>query len=387
MNKQLSRLAITAAAAMLIALGGCGKKLPSAAVQPGTEPGVPRRVMMELFTGTWCTNCPIADSAAERLARESPDSVTLVEYHINSGGTIDPFNTGDVTARSTYYGVGSTGVPHLRCDGVVEQVGSSATTYQDYRTLVGNRLLKASPCQLSLSGQQSAVSIAYSAKVTAVSSAATGGDLRLMLLVLEDSCYYDLGTGGPYYRSVVRQTVPGVNGDPLTLSLNSAVTKAGSIPIDPSWQVPRLRLAAFVQDQATKEVLQSALLDLSAPAYDFALATTDTIDTMMVDSTAEYSFTLRNTGTQDDSVWLDLPDSLGVDSSHAIAKAICNSRGICYPLPHMVTVAAGGVNSDLVVHASDFMPDHYVIGMGLTSITRPSVKRYLRFHLYVTSKK
>ncbi len=372
----------------LMALLGCGKKLPTPATQSGTEPGVPRRVLLELFTATWCVNCPLADSAAERLAQELPDSLVLSEYHVTSGGSGDPFGYPQAMARESFYGVAAAGLPYMRCDGVVQQTGSSAATYQAYRTQIANRLLKPSPCQLTLSGQQAAGSISYSARVTAVSSAATAGDLRLIVLVLEDSCYFNGTYGGPYYRHVVRQMVPGAQGEAVALSLNSPITKSGSVPLDPAWTPSRLRLAAFVQDFATREVLQSALLDLSAPAYDFSLAAADTVDSMLADSTAEYSFTLRNTGTQDDSVWLDLPDSMIVDPSGGfLVPSLCSTRGNCFQIPHMVTLAAGGMVSDLVVHLSDIVPDHYMATLAMTSISRPDIKRYIRFHLYVANKK
>jgi hypothetical protein len=372
-------------AACLLALLGCGKKLPTPALQPGTEPGVPRRALLELFTATWCSNCPTADSAAERLAQELPDSVTLIEYHFNSGG--DPFSYNQAAARESYYSVALTGVPHLRCDGIVQQVGTVPPPYPGYRTAVANRLLKPSPCELSLSGQMTGGAISYTARIKAVASAATSGDLRLMLLVLEDSCYHAGAYGGPYYRHVVRQMVPGAAGDALSLPLNSTVTRTGSIPMDPAWIPSRLHLVGFVQDFTTKEVLQSANLDLSVPAYDFNMTATDTVITVLADSLAEYSFTLQNTGTETDSVWLDLPDSMIIDPSEgSLVKALC-TKTQCFPTPHMVALAPGATVDDLVIHLSDFLPDHYMVTLAMSSISRPDVKRFIRFHLYVVSTK
>ncbi len=46
-----------------LVLAACGKRLPVAAPSD-IEGGVPRRVVIEMFTATWCTNCPAADQAA-----------------------------------------------------------------------------------------------------------------------------------------------------------------------------------------------------------------------------------------------------------------------------------------------------------------------------------
>ena len=370
----MKRLLIAMAALLLAS--SCGRRLPS---QPGGAGGTgtyPRAVLLEMFTATWCTNCPVADADIERLAHELGDDAVLVEYHPTSGG--DPFGFPASNSRADFYGVAAW--PTLRVDGIDSAVGSTAGLYQTYRTKADNRLLVKSPIKLALTGQVNGGQFDYQASVQADTSLRPG-DLRLLVLGIEDSIAYPAPNGTTLQRWVVRKLLPDAQGTALSITAGGTATRSGSLAFDPAWRQDRLHLAALVQDWDTREVLQSARIDLSIPAYQFGLSAPDTIDTVAVAAVAEFGFVLRNAGLMADTVWLDLPDSLA--SVPLSDRALCDIRGMCFPIPYAVYLAPGDSATNLVVHMSAMAAGHYRGGLSLRSVSDPALVRSINFHIEV----
>ncbi|MCU0607449.1 MAG: Omp28-related outer membrane protein [Candidatus Edwardsbacteria bacterium] len=370
----MRRLLIAMAA--LLTVMSCGRRLPSRPGVPGGTGTFPRAVLLEMFTATWCTNCPVADTTIERVAHELGDDAILVEYHPTSGG--DPMGFAETDNRGDYYGV--VAWPTLRVDGIDSAVGSTAGLYQAYRAKADNRLLVKSPIKLALTGQVNGGQFDYQVSAQADTSLRPG-DLRLLVLGIEDSIAFTGPNGLPLHRWVVRKLLPNAQGTALSLSAGGTATRNGSLAFDPSWRQDRLHLVALVQDWSTKEVLQSARIDLSIPAFQFVLSAPDTIDTLPAAATAEFRFFVKNTGLMPDSVWLDLPDSLA--SVPLSDRALCDLRGMCYPIPFAVYLAPGDSADNLVVHMSAATAGHYRGGLSLRSVSDPALTRAINFHTEV----
>ncbi|MBI4726696.1 Omp28-related outer membrane protein [candidate division TA06 bacterium] len=365
---------------LLAVLGGCGKKLPTPSEKAGEQAGVPRRVLLELFTTTWCTNCPVADSAAWALAMESGTDITLVEYHFTVPGSADPFIFNQADLRAAFYGIDAP--PVMVCDGLSLLGGAVEyeRTYQDYKTAFSNRLLLKSPISINLSGQAQNGVIDYHLEITPQQNIIQT-DLRLLLVVMEDSVTYNAPNGLDLHRFVARQIIPDYQGTSIALNYGTTFTKDGSIAPDSGWNMNRLHLAAFVQSYATKEVLQSARLSLSLPAYDFTLTAPETVKTVNKDSTAEFGFKIKNIGTVADSTYLSFPDSL---STLGVPPIFCDSAGYCYgPTKWTKKILPGDSLTNFVIHVSDSSFGYKTFVLALTSKNAPTVKRYLTFHIDV----
>lgn len=294
---------IFSAIAALTAVG-CGKRLPTNVPQQANS--VDRRVVMELFTATWCSNCPTADAALEKLAKELGNSITVIQYHPLSNDNPDPLATSQTDARGQFYGVGAW--PTLWCDGLTSQVGITQDTYQNYAVLARNRLLINSPLEVDLSGRVVQGSLEYSVKLTA-RAYIESSDLRLLVMVLEDSVFSSAST--QVQRFVCRMIEPDVQGLPVSLSFGSIQTKQGKVPIDTvNWRKDRLWVAAIVQSFYDRQILQSDMLNLSLPVWDFSISVDDTIKTSAQGEYADYPMTIKNDGNQPDTFWVNLPDSL-----------------------------------------------------------------------------
>ena len=89
--------------------------------------GNQRRTLFELFTDTDCFYCPGADAAAHRIAEGPlfPDNITLIEWHYNTVGEADPFETGSSRARADFYDI--KGTPTAVFDGGLIAVGGDSS--------------------------------------------------------------------------------------------------------------------------------------------------------------------------------------------------------------------------------------------------------------------
>ena len=366
---------------LLAALAGCGKKLPTPSEKAGEQTGVPRRVLLELFTTTWCTNCPLADSAAWALAVESGTDITLIEYHFTVPGSIDPFIFNQADLRAAFYGIEAP--PVMVCEGLSLLGGAVEyeRTYQDYKTAFNNRLLLKSPIAISLTGQAQNGVINYHLEITSQQSI-TQTDLKLLLVVMEDSIFYNAPNGVDLHRFVARQIIPDYQGTAIALNYGTTFTKDGAITPDPGWNLNRLHLAAFVQSYATKEVLQSASLSLAAAAYNFTVIAPDTLADVKKDSLALFPLVIRNTGSAGDTLVLEIPDS---SSSATIARSLWNtSSGTITGFPAQTGFLAPGDSlTNYVVCLSDSTIGNKKATLVVYPKHNPAQKQYLNFHLNV----
>ena len=367
------------AVSCIMAMAGCGKKLPVASPED-IGGGVPRRVAIELFTATWCTNCPAADQAAEELAAELGDSVTLIEYHPTTGAPQDPFGTSQTDQRFAFYG--ATAPPVFICDGVARVAGAVPNLLAEYRSAASGRLAKKSPVSINLSGGLGTASAAYGVTVRSEIEGRLEG-LRLLLVLVEDSISYAAPNGVGLHRQVARRLVPDHPGEAFSLASGAQHARNGSISLEPSWVRERLGLAALVQDEATGEIMQSAYVKLFQAHYSLVLAAADTLLDGQVSVFSEFPFTVHNTGNIGDSIVFNLPDSLTVPPPpDTLIRTLCD-RNFCYPLPHAVYLAPGDSLTGFKIDIMPMRTGRSTAGLTVTPKSSPSSGIVARFHVEV----
>lgn len=242
-----------------------------------------RVAVMELFTGAQCPPCVAADVAFDALGKSyRPKDLVLIQYHLHIPGP-DPLTNADTVARAKYYGVNST--PSTFFNGKAEGRGGGAMAnaekkYDEYRGYIDPLLEKPAGAQLRVTASRQGQRININAAVADL--AEPGDDVKLRLLLVEESIRYVGSNNLRFHHQVVRALPGGVDGLPLkeketkhqaVVELPELTKQITSYLDDFAKQRPfpntdrpldfkHLRVIALVQNDKTKEILQAVQVEL-----------------------------------------------------------------------------------------------------------------------------
>jgi len=253
------------------------------------EPGA-RTVLAEMFTGSSCAPCVGMDLALEAAQRRyQPRDLAVLVYHLHSPAP-DPLANPSALARAKAYGFGG-GVPHVLVDGLAfdaEGGGKAA----EAGSILRSRLQPAIERAMTVpAGARVAVQVARTgdivrARVTADHLSKGTAPVRLQVALVEERVRYSGGNGIRFHPMVVRKLAGDGAGLPIWTTgqaKNDVVFdmvairrelktyldefEAGKSDFGPYTFVEkkhdldgsRLLVVAFVQEEGTRRVLQSAL--------------------------------------------------------------------------------------------------------------------------------
>lgn len=251
---------------------------------PGRRAKSDRAVLFELFTGSECPPCVAADVGFESLARSyKPTEVVLLQYHLHVPGP-DPLTSPDSVARSEYYGDEVGGTPATFVNGKAVAGGggpvrAAESKYKEYSAAIDPLLEKPAGARIELSAKRDGGKVVISARA---SDLARPGRVSLRLALVEGRVRYPGGNGIRYHYCVVRALPGGPKGVPVTTrgaqqnvtvdleqlrgQLGAYLDKFGTENDHRFGERPMaltgLRVVAFVQDDASKEVLQAVQVEV-----------------------------------------------------------------------------------------------------------------------------
>ena len=257
----------------------------------GRKAKTERAVVLELFTGTQCPPC-IAATVAYDALRETyqPTELVLLQYHLHIPGP-DPLANADSQARWEYYDRLSPderrGVPTTLFNGKPEAGGGGAMTaaqekFKEYRLLIDPLLEARAAAKLSASATK--LDNKINIKVEVADLEKLGTNVRLRLLLVEETVRYVGGNKVRLHHNLVRSMVGGAAGFALEAkeSKHTAVVDLDVLrksltgyldDYNANWRafpnserpldLANLRLVALVQDDATQEILQAKLVEVS----------------------------------------------------------------------------------------------------------------------------
>jgi hypothetical protein len=244
-----------------------------------------RVVLAELFTGAECPPCVGVDLAFDALeSTYKPTELVLLQYHLHIPGP-DPMTNKDSIDRSESYGGKVRGTPTIFFSGKRDEtkggaIGQAKLKYKTYCETIDELLEKDAGAKLQLSASQKGTDIAIKA---IVSDLAKPGEMVVLRFALtEERVRYAGGNGLRYHHCVVRAMPGGFKGFPLTkkdaeqtvsVSLDKvreeitkhldAVAKEEEFPGgERPLSLKNLRVVAFIQDDATGDVLQAAQVEV-----------------------------------------------------------------------------------------------------------------------------
>jgi thiol-disulfide isomerase/thioredoxin len=248
-----------------------------------------RAVLVEVFTGAECPPCVAVDLAFDGLMKTyKPTEVILLQYHLPIPGP-DPLTSPDGMKRGVeeYYADQVDGTPVTFIGGKLGAPGGGSAAaaekkYEGFRKVIEEGLEKPAGVKLGLTiakGEKGA----FNAKATITDLEAPGEKMMLRFALAEERVRYPGGNGLRYHHMVVRAMPGGPKGFPLTKKtadqavtfnpdelrtslnqfLDDFVKEAGPFPRpDRPLALKNLKLVAFVQNDATKEVLQAVQVDV-----------------------------------------------------------------------------------------------------------------------------
>ncbi len=254
---------------------------------PPTPVGDNQRVTLcELFTGATCPPCVAADLATGALEVAIPQSMFIaVRYHQHIPGP-DPLVAEAGEQRAEFYQI--QGTPSLFLNGAEVQVSgmygpmfNAGVGYTQLREQLTPMLAETTDLRISVTADRSGSMVKVNAQVEGLPSET--GLLRLRMCLVEPEISLTAPNGIRLHENVVRAMPGGAEGIAVK---EGKLTFAGEVDVEqirseilagleevesqlnqPFAEKPldlaELRVVAFVQNDKSREVLQSVIVDVS----------------------------------------------------------------------------------------------------------------------------
>lgn len=217
-----------------------------------------RKVLIEHFTQASCAPCAAINPVITPIIQRNLDKVTKITHQVSWPG-VDPMNKdnpGDVQNRVNYYGV--TGVPDVFLDAYSS--GSPTATITDASIL--NAYFIPSPYEITIVNtvlpDYNSIEIAVTVKLTGTVT----GSPMLRVAALEKIINWTTppgNNGEKVFHHVLKKYIPNTNGTNISEinQIGQSKTYTFIYKFDKLYDFKNLETAAFIQNDATREVYQS----------------------------------------------------------------------------------------------------------------------------------
>lgn len=265
-----------------------------------------RMVLLEHFTQASCPPCATYNPLVKQYFDNTSTNATSIKYQTSWPGT-DPMNShnpGDVQTRVTYYGV--SGVPDVVIDGNVSQGNPGSLFANGQSSTMDNRATVASDFDITVSHQFTGSSVDVTAVITATNSVANA-NLKAHVVIVEKEIIFSSAPGSngeTEFYNVMKAMLPTAAGTDLGDVWSNGTTEV----LQESWtmanvyDVSQLAAIVFVQDDATKEMMQVGISEImtSALNLDVGIASTNpsgsAYETVICNTNNQPQITISNYG-------------------------------------------------------------------------------------------
>lgn len=205
-------------------------------------------VVIEVATGTWCWACPYAALAAEQL-HNNDKKVVIIENHKE-----DDFETEASISRIDYYGISL--FPTTYFNGRNAYNGTPEPN--KFLEIYNYEIARKSDFMLDAFYTKKDSVITLTVDIEDVGDFDyTGYELVLHVVLTETHIDYEWQNMLPEISFTNREMYPDENGTPLDFSIDSVFNKQFFITIDKDFNIDNCEITAFIQSNATKEILQA----------------------------------------------------------------------------------------------------------------------------------
>lgn len=280
-----------------------------------------KRPMLESFSSSTCGPCaPGNQNTSSVLALYSDDQYSLLKYQVDFPGAGDPYYTAEVGDRRAYYNVSA--VPDFVIDGNFWQGNSNSVTGSQIDAVALNPAFVSLSSYHVMDGQK----IDFTVNINPLGDFA--GPLTLYSAIFEYQTFNNTGSNGEtQFSKVMKKMVPGSSGfslgsltDGQTVVENFSYTFQGAYTLPPNAGSPinhsiehsvedfsNLGVVTWIQDDATKEILQSTV---SVESFT-NIEEKPTTDLMVFPNPTENMATISFKGIQGLDISIELYNLLG----------------------------------------------------------------------------
>ncbi|MBP8250061.1 MAG: Omp28-related outer membrane protein, partial [Chitinophagales bacterium] len=344
-----------------------------------------RTVLFEEFTQASCGPCASQNPGFNALLDENSDKTLAIKYQVWWPG-FDPMylqNEPDVDSRVGYYSV--SGVPDATMDGVhiandcAAYVGAPACVSQDD---IDAAAAITSPFLINVTHSFNAEYTTVNVHVEVTAGADVAGTLKLQVAVTEKEILFDTppgSNGETEFYGVMKKLLPSATGT-TTGAFYGGETKSFDLSWDMSniYNLNNIQIVAFMQDDATKKVLQAGVSSPAAglPVVDYAANSVSAIT-----CSSEYTPVVSVTNNSAAALTsLDLVYSIdgGAAATYPWTGSIAAGATGTISLPTATLAGAGAHDIEVeIVSVSDIdinmVNDNVASSIGLLDVAVPSV--------------
>jgi len=299
------------------------------------QPGAYKRLkLIEEFTSATCGPCVLATPIMNG-AVDIKKGVVSIRYHMNYPAPGDPFNlanAADASTRHTFYGVN--GIPY----GTVQGTTQAQLTYQNSTqgiVALNNILSQVTPTTpVMMTVEQSGPNL----KVTVKSDVALSGHTLHCVIVNRSVSLPTLpstlpnSNGEKSFEDVMMKMYPDANGTKISLAAGetkvfnfSAGLGSGDL-----WPSDKQYIIAFVQTDATKDVLQAAVSNDGNTPVDYAYLKATNVAASLSGlynkvgrgATIDKNITLKNNGSTPATITLTVTNAAALQTNSGMTAVI-----------------------------------------------------------------
>ena len=314
-----------------------------------------RLVLVEEFTQASCPPCASQNPAFDDLLLSNTDKVVTLKYHTSWPG-VDEMNAQqptDVQSRVTYYNI--TGVPMGAVNGFVWPDYDGYTSsydqylgapYQFTQGLIDSMYGISTPFNLSSSYalSQDLDSVYVTVTVTAVGS--YSGSLIGQVAVIEKVVSFDSppgSNGETQFDAVMKKMLPSASGTTLSSSWNAGDTYTYTVgwKLSNIYNMNELAVVAFIQNNTSKEVMQSAYSQPQQLSNYGAVTALNGVPLLQCNTQANVTAVVENFGSQNlTSATLEYKVDGGAAQDYAWSGNLASGASANVSLP-VITLTPG----------------------------------------------
>lgn len=216
------------------------------------QENINRKVVLELFTATWCGPCAIYGPLVDKIYDQFPREAILVRNQVWHDG----LDTRETNNRANFYGI--RGVPTLVING---KYSIHPGSYNEILKIVGD-LIKENPLYIIKIQDLKRNNAKISFKIKIESLDKSKRNLKLFVILLENLVHYEGRNREKEHRFVIRDYIPDEKGTNLKINPQELLETKIEYNLPKNFSSNKFSVVVFLQDVSTREIFNGEKIQL-----------------------------------------------------------------------------------------------------------------------------